>query len=348
MDKKLILAVAGSGKTRLIIDSINPDASNIIVGYTIANIEAIKNRLIAKFGFIPKRTKVLPFFTFLYTYCYRPILSGKLKTKGLIFERPPFKGPKRGKREYYITRNGYIYHSRLALLLIDNSSLEQVHARIDKFTDNLFIDEVQDFASHDFDFLISLAQLSIPVIAVGDYFQHTFRTSADGGKRKNLHSTLDNFKSEFSKNKWIVDTDTLKDSFRCSPTVCRFISENLQIGIGSHRQDETEIIIIDNNYDAQQVYWNGSVVKLFYKQYKDYNCFSNNWGLSKGIDSYSDVCIVVTASIEKSLNTGDFSPIAGQTLNKFYVACTRARGDLYFMSNKLLKYARNDMPRAMD
>jgi len=341
MDKKLILAVAGSGKTRLIIDSLDTQASNIIIGYTNANIESIKTRLIRRFGAIPKKTKVMPFFSFLYTYCYRPVLARKLKTKGLFFETPPFKGPKRKTRNYYITSKGYIYHSRLSLLLLDAKVMDRVIYRINTFVDHLYIDEVQDFSSHDFDLIINLHKLSIPVTCVGDFFQHTFNTSTDRGKRKNLFSDFSTYSKEFVDNRWVLDTNTLSDSYRCSPTICEFITKNLKINIGSHRKDYVELRVITDVGEAVEIISNSNIIKLFYSKHKTQNCYSNNWGLSKGVDKYKNVCVIMTGAIEKAMNLNDFSGIAPMTLNKFYVACTRANGNLYFISSKLLKNAQN-------
>ena len=49
-NKRLIHAVAGSGKTTKIIESIDPQKSNLILTYTETNQNTIRGKLIDKFG----------------------------------------------------------------------------------------------------------------------------------------------------------------------------------------------------------------------------------------------------------------------------------------------------------
>ena len=53
MDKRIIHAVAGSGKTRYIIESLDLDTRIAIITYTITNQIELKNRIIKKFGRLP-------------------------------------------------------------------------------------------------------------------------------------------------------------------------------------------------------------------------------------------------------------------------------------------------------
>ena len=46
MDKKVIFAVAGSGKTTYIVNSLSKEKRTLIVTYTIANCENLKNNYI--------------------------------------------------------------------------------------------------------------------------------------------------------------------------------------------------------------------------------------------------------------------------------------------------------------
>ena len=49
VDKRLILAVAGSGKTRLIIEKLNTEKRFLILTYTNNNYELIRRRVLNKF-----------------------------------------------------------------------------------------------------------------------------------------------------------------------------------------------------------------------------------------------------------------------------------------------------------
>ena len=62
MDKKLIHAVAGSGKTRKIIDDLDTSRRALIITYTIKNQEEIRNRVYEKFDMIPENVHIFGLF----------------------------------------------------------------------------------------------------------------------------------------------------------------------------------------------------------------------------------------------------------------------------------------------
>ena len=59
MDKKLVLAVAGSGKTYYICQMLVEDEKNLILAFTHENIKNIRNEIIKRFGYIPEKTCIL-------------------------------------------------------------------------------------------------------------------------------------------------------------------------------------------------------------------------------------------------------------------------------------------------
>ncbi len=81
-NKRLIHAVAGSGKTTKIIESIDPQKRNLILTYTETNQNTIRAKLIEKFGYIPESTFIFGVFEFLYSFCLVPYL-GK-RPKGIL------------------------------------------------------------------------------------------------------------------------------------------------------------------------------------------------------------------------------------------------------------------------
>lgn len=63
MDKRIINAVAGSGKTTLIIEECKKIGSNfsiVIITYTRANQKNLRISIIKEFGFIPKNIYIYP------------------------------------------------------------------------------------------------------------------------------------------------------------------------------------------------------------------------------------------------------------------------------------------------
>ncbi len=65
MDRRLILAVAGSGKTTYLINSLDLDRRFLIVTYTDNNLSHIRRSVINRFGYVPKNITLLSYFQFL-------------------------------------------------------------------------------------------------------------------------------------------------------------------------------------------------------------------------------------------------------------------------------------------
>lgn len=339
MDKTVILAVAGSGKTTHIVNSLSPSVRSIILTYTENNYQNLRDKIITKFGYLPENIKLYSYFTFLYGFCYKPFLWIDTKGKGINWETPPSWTLRinRTRKEYYFDKQGKLYHNRIAKLLEVNGVLGVINQRLVKYFDNLFIDEIQDFSGHDFNFLKSIAESNLDLLFVGDFYQHTFDTSRDGSVNKNLHSDLEIFINNFQQMGLVVDCDTLNKSYRCSSTVCTFISQDLGIKIDSHRKEGTKIHFIDSQAEADQILKCNRTIKLFYKEHYKYNCFSKNWGDSKGEDKYTDICVVLNKNTFEKYQKCQLKELKPQTRNKLYVACSRARNNIYFVSEALYK-----------
>lgn len=337
MDKRVILAVAGSGKTTHIINQLNLDKRSLIITYTNNNISNLRDGILEKFEHFPDNITLMPYFNFLYSFCFRPFLSYKLRTKGINYNRNRNKFVKQTKIEYYIDKQGRIYSNRIAKFLEFKGVLGNVNSRLTKYFDNLFIDEIQDFAGYDFNFLKSISKANIEMTFVGDFYQHTFDTSRDGNVNDPLHDDYSDYKSAFTKMEITVDCETLKKSYRCSPTICNFITENIGIEIYSHKINETEIYILETPRQADDIYKNNDMVKLFYQEHYKYGCYSRNWGDCKGENIYGDVCVVlnkITLNLFEKCNLKELKPL---TRNKLYVACSRAKNSLYFVSDEFYR-----------
>lgn len=130
--------------------------------------------------------------------------------------------------------------------LIDkNGFMPAVIARIEKYFDCLYVDEVQDLAANDFNFILELSTADVETLFVGDFYQHTFDTSRDGSTRKNLHKKgIEYYKDQFHSYGFDIDPDSLSKTYRCSPTVCEFITNSIGIEIQSHRTDQTKLEVV--------------------------------------------------------------------------------------------------------
>jgi hypothetical protein len=83
------------------------------------------------------------------------------------------------------------------------------------------------------------------------------------------------------------------------------------------------------------------IVKLFYQNYRKYNCYGNNWGKSKGLNNYNDVCVILNKGALEKFKCSELSKLPPQTKNKLYVACSRTRRNLYFIDEVHLKQWKN-------
>jgi DNA helicase II / ATP-dependent DNA helicase PcrA len=335
MDKRVIFAVAGSGKTTHIIDQLNLVDNALVVTYTNNNVENIRASIIRKWGYFPTNIKLLSFFSFLHSFCYKPFLASKFRTKGIYYSANNNLYARGDDR--YISSSNRLYSNRISKFIEEKGALNNLYDRLYKYFSSLYIDEVQDFAGNDFNFLKHLTKADIKILMVGDFYQHTFDTSRDGRVNMKLHDDYDKYRKHFLDLGLSVDTTTLNKSYRCSPIICKFITDKIGIRIESHRKDDARINVVETNHDAIPLLSNNAIVKLFYQKHYEFNCHSKNWGESKGEDRYIDVCVVLNKTTYDHFVKDKLKDLPAQTKNKLYVACSRAKGDLHIVPEKYLK-----------
>lgn len=335
MDRRIIFAVAGSGKTTFLIRTLDLSKRFLIVTYTENNVAHIRRNIIRKYGYMPNNITLLSYFQFLIHICYRPFLKDRCKAKGITWKMPDSWTRYDKGQLHYMTSHRYLYHNRIAKLCA-SACKDLIRGRIEKYYDCFMIDEVQDLGGHDFNLIQSIIPTKIDCLFVGDFFQHTFDTSKDGNVNKNLYNNYGQYKSRWSSAGVVVDEITLSNSYRCSPTICDFVSRYLSINIKSHRQDSTNITLVNSKEDADAIFHDNTKVKLFYSEANKYCCFAENWGKSKGIDDFCDVCIVLNAKTLKAYKNNTLNQLPAPTLNKLYVACTRAKRNIYLVPHTFL------------
>ena len=138
MAKKVILAVAGAGKTYHICHAIDPTKKNLILAYTHENIHNIQKELCDAHGCIPELTTVMTFHAFVYHHLilpYEPSIKEhfelpRFASKGICMTEPPqpripdasgqmVYNPKYRKKElitHYVTKRGQYYCDRICSL----------------------------------------------------------------------------------------------------------------------------------------------------------------------------------------------------------------------------------------
>lgn len=333
MDKRVIFAVAGSGKTTYIINSLSSDKRTLIVTYTVGNYNNLRRRIAKKFNEKwPENITVMTYFTFLYSFCYKPYYADKLRIKGLDFNTSPSKFLKKNERAYYISEAGYAYSNRFAFLLDNISST--IIDRLKKYFDEFIIDEVQDIAGRDFTFLEHLMDADMNMLFVGDFYQHTFDTSRDGNVNGHLFDDKDEYEARFANKGFVCDEQTLVKSWRCSSSICQFITENLGIEIYSNIEapltnTDSDIVYVSDSDRVAELIADRNIVKLHFRNGSSYGVNHKNWGETKGEDQYNDVCVLLNKRTAELHRKGKLDELTPQTRNKLYVAITRAHGKVY-------------------
>ena len=365
MAKRVILAVAGAGKTYYICHKIAPTKRNLILAFTHENIHNIQKELCDAHGCVPELTTVSTFDAFVYHQMilpYEPSIAehfgcSDFVSRGICtIDPPPMRifgrngqmifNPyysKKDKLAHYVTKGHQYYCATLSELVMQvkqncESLVNRVTKRLNLLYDCVLIDEFQDFREYDYELIMALAKNLNEVILVGDYHQHSVSAINNTGKPfKNRKGEIcyDDFVANITKEGFTVDTSTLSKSRRCSIDVCNYVSHKLGIGITSSGTHTGSVIWVDDN--AASVINDNQITKLVFQEASNYSFPALNWSYSKG-DTFDSACVILTDGLD-DLDSEKFNPkkVRTSTLNKLYVAMTRSRGDLYLMKSSTFK-----------
>lgn len=335
MDKRVIFAVAGSGKTTYIVDHLSLEKRSLILTYTDSNYDNLSRKILTKFnGIWPSTVTLMTYFSFLYNFCYKPYFADKVRAKGITYKSNPNLKIPQDKMRYYLSPSRFLYSNRLALFFEKTNALSKIRGRLERYYDELVIDEIQDIGGRDFDFLESLMETHMNMLFVGDFYQHTYDTSRDGNRNKSLFEDKAHYEARFIAKGFICDNTSLENSWRCSKNVCQFVTDNLGISICSNRsvEDNTGIEIVTDSDRIAELLSDNNIVKLHYQKAAKFGYMHRNWGDTKGEDKYTDVCVLLNKNTSKKMASGKLSELPPLTKNKLYVALTRAKGNVYIFN----------------
>ena len=365
MAKRVILAVAGAGKTYHICHEIDPTKRNLIIAFTHENIHNIQKELCGAHGCVPEVTTVSTFDSFVYHQLVLPYESSiaehfgcpKFVSRGISTIDPPPRTIKntqgkpvanplyknKDRLAHYVTMRGQYYCATLSELVLQvkkkrESLVKRVAARLNMFYDCVLIDEFQDFREYDYELIMALAKQLNEVVLVGDYHQHSVSATNNSGKpfkKKSTDVSYDAFVAELKKSGFEVDLTSLNKSRRCSVEICNYVSEKLRISITSNGDHGGTVKWIDD--DPTSVLDDDRIIKLVFQEAGKYSFPALNWSYSKG-DTVDSACVILTDGLD-NLDSDKFNPdrVKPSTLNKLYVAMTRSRGDLYLMKASTFK-----------
>lgn len=355
-NSKLVLAVAGAGKTYYIAEQLNQQERNIVITFTNRNVQNLEREIEAQYGRVPDNTLVMTFSSFVYQWLIKPIepflqvgdVKG-IKSRGLDLHTPlenpkingkfNFKYYKKDHHRHYINTSGKLYIARMAdLFKVQKQPIKKLaFDRLNKFCDVIYIDEVQDFVGVDYDILKMLYRLNSPyVLSVGDFNQHSVsRTnfkSVRPFKRKNKDITKEEYIKGLGKG-LDIDSVTLLKSRRVAEETCKFIEKKLNIDIKSMSKEFGRVELLTNLDEIKEKIESEDTVKIVYNNAKAYDVNPiTTWSYCKG-DTFEYTCVILNGTF-KNIMSDDFKlkGISQQEINKLYVALTRATRTTYLVN----------------
>ncbi|MCD3391236.1 UvrD-helicase domain-containing protein [Streptococcus equi] len=358
MDKRIVLASAGAGKTYFIANDFSDGERTYLITFTHRNVENIRNELLKRFnGTIPENIRISTFDSFVYNQLVRPFEPignfPDIKSRGVEVNIEPSTDPQDYNNYFKLDNprhfllNDKFYVTRLSKFFIkqDNNFKKAALDRLRYFCDTIYIDEFQDYNGWDFKLIEYLMKSpEINVIAVGDIFQSLVANIRRDGKGSNLPfakvSSIDDLSQKLPK-KVKIDTTTLVKSRRVAPKVCSFINDHLGIPIESSSDSDGEIKWLNNISEVRPILMDSNIPKLVWDNRFKYTGISNfiNWSYSKG-DTYPKTCIILT---EPTSILSNWNTLSNEVRNKLYVALTRSLGDVYLISSAIFKEFKNSV-----
>lgn len=337
MSNKIIIAAAGSGKTTHLVEEALrlQDARILITSYTEENEREIHNKFIEKNRCVPANVKIQTWFSFLLQHGVRPYQSYLFDDKitGLyLYNGISAIGTRENDvKRHYLTNDNKIYSDKISKFVCkcDDKSKGAVVKRISDIYSYIFIDEVQDLAGYDLEFLDKLFLSQTNTILVGDPRQGTFSTNNSPKYKKyqkyNILSFFNSIKKEYHLD---IDSTSLNKNYRCVPEICDF-SNKLYPDLTATTSGNTDkvehrgvFLIRSVNVDEYLKIYNPIQLRYSIKSSTNENYPTLNFGNSKGL-SFERVLIYPTKTINDWLIKN--KELAQTSKCKFYVAITRAR-----------------------
>lgn len=371
MVHRIIQAVAGSGKTYHITHDIDPTKRYLFVTFTNGNVDNIRNELIDSKQIL-NHYSVSTFSKFLIDWCLKPFVSkmipvGISQHNGEFTEISPPEArddsgnynPKyftQDNYKHYLDKYNRMYLNRISTLVKFNLQKnrdykELVLKQLQTFVDKIIVDEYQDLTGPEFNVLVNLMKLtkkSIQFVLVGDFLQSGVSQSTKKSTSKlidikNVEELGALFKKEFG-NIIELDTVTLRQSWRVTPDVAKFIQEKFEIDFSTNMESPNAKKRDTLNMIQHPKQLNDDLLKSAKILYYPVNSLNSlhksgyqtvNWSYSKG-DTYNKTIVVLTNSLKDIFNDDWSASMLGdkyKTRNQLYVALTRSSGEVYIVSS---------------
>ena len=344
INKKLITAAAGSGKTTFLIQEAIKitDRNVLITTFTEANEQEIKKKFIEQNKFIPNNVTISTWFSFLLQHGVKPYQGclTECNIKGMILYNGQSSKyiAQNNIEKYYFDPHSRIYSDKISKFAIEcnKKSKGLVLKRLSIIYSAIFIDELQDLSGYDLEFVkLILNSNYFHILLVGDPRQAVYSTNYSIKNSKYRKSKVINFFDDHSIE-IEKDSSSLSRNYRSIQAICNF-SDKLfpsyqKTTSGNHKERGHDGIFLVRQTDVDQ----------YLNEYQPYQLRDSsrktitnnypvmNFGLSKGL-TFDRVLIYPTTPIIKWIkNNIDLKPVSK---SKLYVAITRARYSVAFVYN---------------
>ncbi|HEV2639393.1 MAG TPA: UvrD-helicase domain-containing protein [Actinocrinis sp.] len=338
-NNQAIIAAAGSRKTQHIIDCVlsEPDQQVLVTTYTNENLRQIMERLSAGTGTLPSNVTVLGWFSFLLNECVRPYQSfvlgdvGVVRGLDFIGARPRFV-TKSNPRKYYLDTHSSIYRNGVADFACDANTLSggKVIDRLARVFDHIYIDEVQDMAGYDLEFIDLLFQSPVAITVVGDPRQATYMTNTSNKNSKFRGSGIGAWLDKRT-SRCVIENRV--ESYRCNQTICDF-ADGLYpdlprtVSMNSEITEHDGIFMIKPSEVEKYVDQYSPTILRYSKATAVQGFSAINFGVSKG-GTFDRVLIFPPKSMVKFLSSRQPDDVVDKA--KLYVAVTRAKYSVAFV-----------------
>lgn len=340
------ISAAGSGKTYGIctdaLKQVNSDSKkSLIITYTNRGRDAVEKEIRKQNnGVLHSKVIIKTWFQFLFSDVIRPyqalINNNKInELRGFDFSQCYGKTNynKKGTRSRYISKNNYIHSnqsSELAVLLNQKSN-NKIITRLSEIYSNIFIDEIQDLAGCDIEFIDLLLSSQISITCCGDNKQATYSTHNTTKNKKMTGKNIWNF---FQNNN--VQIEKNLESRRFNEEICKFANsifpEGDLITTSMHTKTDHDgvFLIEEGNVEKYYTLYTPQVLRYDSKTKTPYH--SVNFGACKG-ETYDRVLIYPNSPLKKFILKNE------QLKNpeKYYVAVTRPRYSIAIVLDKIPK-----------
>lgn len=366
MKNKVVFAAAGNGKTYNICAEAIKKAKEsnkyiLILSYTNEGVNSIRNEYEKQNkGVIDSNIIIKTWYSFLLSDWIKPyqcLLNLKYKDynrdldivipenyiKSIAFyqeDKPKYFSSEH--IQYYINSAKDIRKddtSQLAFIC-NLHSCDKVINRLTSIYSEIFIDELQDYAGWDLELFDILFKSTIPITCVGDYKQSTYRTNNSTKNKKFRDSKIiDYFLLKEKKCECVINYSNKTRRFNQS--ICNYINKIFNddnsilpycLGLSENKENIGVYLIDRSDIDAYCNYYQPTILRYNSKtEISNKNCQVFTYGASKGMTLDRTVIFPIKTILPFILKMKDIT--SNQTRAKFYVACTRAKYSLVFVTN---------------